>query len=298
MSIYHNQNIVRPFIYKGHLPTSAAKYRMWVDCPTVTTMGPNGYGHNIFPDSQIVLDWINESGLYPTNPSSYDVAYIKSSSSFNFGNAMMDSASDTRMALTTIPKHIHAYRGTPKPICPWEDDWILGSMDLLPNHGDGTPATTGPCFVAFSRRPQDSSEEYYCGDYDTITVKQRMLIASTKTELPTLNHMISIAAIDSKYNEPLMFWGMSPDDYVNKTQIHAANYVKRFTVDADDSDYGVDTTYTYYEDTESLAYGQLSAASVAPWVVVGAPGWSSHQSPVLGNNALMVVRASLGISFS
>ena len=298
MPIYHNQNIIRPFIYKGHLPTSAARYRMHVDSPTVTTMGTNGYGHNIFPNDQIVLDWIFNGGLYPTNPSSYDVAYIESSRWFNFGEAMMDSASDTRQALTTAPTNIHAYRGTPKPIKPWEDDWILGSMDLLPNHGDGTPDMTGPCFVAFSRRSQDENEEYYCGDYGTVTVTQRLLIASATSNLPTLSNMINIATISSRFGEPLMFWGLDPSYYIDKKTGIFSNYTKRFTVEADDSNYGVDTAYTYFEKSESLAYGQLNAASVAPWVCIGAPGWVSHQSPVSGNNALMVVRASLGISFS
>lgn len=297
MSIYHDQNIVRPFIYKGRLPTSPTNYRMLVDCPTVTQMGINGYGRNIFPDSNIVLDWIHESGLYPSYPDSYDVAYIQKNSSFNFGDATISSASDTRMALTTIPKHIHAYRGSPKPICPWEDGWILSG--LLPNHGYGNPEMNGPCFVAFSRRSQDINENYYCGDYDTITVTQRMLIASTKNELPTLNQMISIAAITNQISEPLMFWGMGPNYYINHIQSLSGNYVKRFTVDSDDSTNGVDTTYTYYENTESLAYGQLSEASYAPWVVVGAPGWTcGNTGPVSGKGILMVIRASLGISFS
>ena len=295
MSITFNSRQVRPYIYQGYLSMGGATTWMWVDMPTVI----RGTGKLIFPSAPIVLDWIFTRGTYPTNPESYDTAYIRTAStSFNFGSAIIGSASDTRMALSTLPAHIYTYGTSMKPLQPWDIQYIF--YDVLPNHGvmDPIPNKNGPCFIGFSRRSQDSSQPFYCGNYNTVTVKQGLLLASSTTGMPSgLMNMISVGLNVPGYAEPFMFWGFGQDQYTDWQQYLSTGYVTRFTVPHDTSYGSNDTVYTYYEDTYSYNYGAFSASS-APWLVIGAPGWASRFDPAPSGSTLLVIRATLAITFS
>lgn len=297
--IYQGQTQKVPFVYTGHMPSSASGYRMRVDCPSVTMKGANGTGRNYWPDSQIVLDWIFNGGLYPSSSTTYDVAkFNQNDSRLNIADAgaFGGMASHSIRCLSSAPTSELAYSGYPKPYRPWSNTGspVYGS---LPNHGDQSVSTTGPCYVAFNRSSSYSNEEYYIGNYSSVIVTQRLFLAGTNSIQPTVMNFISMSLLDTSWNEPLMFWGMAEGDYMSPQANYFSQYKKRFTVPAD-SEYGIATEYTYFEDSVTFNFNNAQAASVAPWLVIGAPGFAFNQGGVSGQGYVQVIRGSLGIHFN
>lgn len=300
MAVYYEGNKKYLFLGKGRMKTGGSSYRMWADCPSIAMAGSSGYGTNYEPSDQIVIDWIQSAGLYPFSPTSYDVAYFdKTGNLFNLNRYDYTGASHTSVALTSAPNSIKAFRGSVKPYEPWSDPVsMFHRSELLPNHGNSSSyGQVSPNFVAFSRRASDSDKDYYIGNMSSMRITQRLLLCSKSDSTPTVINTIFVATDKNTFNEPFMFFGATTEDYLAPTQGLSSSYKKQFTIPKDSSP-GVDTMYTLFEDSVVYPFAQYSAASVGPFVVVSAPGFSYTISPISGTDSpVTIVRGTLGISF-
>lgn len=298
MGVYYEGVKKHLFVGKGQMPTSPSYYRMWADCPTIALAGKSGYGTVYEPEEQCVLDWVQSRGPYPSNPTTYDVAYFqKDGTLFNLNEYDYTGASHTSVALTSLPNEILAFRGSVKPWLPWENP-PTSEYNFLPNHGNSSEySTVSPAYIAFSRRASDSDEDYYIGNFSSMRITQKLLISTNGDSTPTVNSTIFFATNTSDFIYPLMFFGAKIDDYIRPEQTIASSPTMQFVIPKD-SDNGLDTKYTLFEHSATYPFANYSAANVGPFVVVSAPGFSYRNSLISGTDyPATIVRATLGFSF-
>lgn len=298
MGVYYEGVKKHLFVGKGQMGMSPSSYRMWADCPSIAMAGNSGYGTIYEPEEQCVLDWWQSRGTYPSNPTTYEVAYFrKDGTLFNLNEYAYTGASHTSVALTSLPNEILAFRGSVKPWLPWEEP-PMRDLNYLPNHGDSSQySTVSPAYIAFSRRASDSGKDYYIGNFSSMRITQKLLISTNGDSTPTVNSTIFFATNTSDFTSPLMFFGAGIEDYIRPEQAISPTPAMQFVIPKD-SDNGLDTKYTLFEHSATYPFANYSAASVGPFVVVAAPGFSYTTSLISGTDyPATIVRATLGFSF-
>ena len=298
MSVYYEGQQKHLFIGKGGMLMDATHYRMWVDSPTIAMAGSSGYGLIYEPNSHCLLDWVQSRGLYPTSSSTYDIAYFKKDGTlFNLNNYDYTGASHTSVALTSLPNNVLAFRGSVRPWLPWENTIM---SNYLPNHGNSSDyRNVSPAYIGFSRRAVDSDQDYYIGDYSSVEITQKLLISTPADATPIVNNTIFAATNKNTIGFPLMFFGLSPEDYIQPMQYINSNPTMQFIVPSN-SETAIATKYTLFENTTTYNFSQYSSASVGPFIVVAAPGYSYGSSGIIdgtSGSTATIVRATLGYSF-